>query len=72
MSKKAKKKENTDFGGLTAEKLNEQLLNSKKELFNLRCQKVMGEVTDTSRFKKAKRNVARIKTELTKRFKGEK
>lgn len=72
MSKKAKKNEKIDFKGLTADKLGEQLLNSKKELFNLRCQKVMGEVTDTSRFKKAKRNVARIKTELSKRSKGEK
>lgn len=71
MNKKAKKKD-IDLGGLTLEKLNAELLNSKKELFNLRCQKVMGEVTDTSRFSKVKKNVARIKTELTKRSKGEK
>lgn len=71
MNKKAKTKD-TDLGGLTLEKLNTELLNSKKELFNLRCQKVMGEVTDTSRFSKVKKNVARIKTELTKRSKGEK
>jgi large subunit ribosomal protein L29 len=71
MNKKAKKKD-IDLGGLTLEKLNTELLNSKKELFNLRCQKVMGEVTDTSRFSKVKKNVARIKTELTKRSKGEK
>lgn len=71
MSKKAKK-DDKGLGGQTLEKLNEQLVNSKKELFNLRCQKVMGEVSDTSRFKKAKINVARIMTELTKRSKGEK
>lgn len=72
MSKKAKKKENTDLSGLTNDKLNEQLTSSKKALFNLRCQKVMGEVNDTSKFKKERRNVARIRTELTKRSKGEK
>lgn len=72
MTKKAKKKDNIDLSGQTTEKLNEQLLDSKKALFNLRCQKVMGEVNDTSKFKKEKRNVARIKTELNKRSKGEK
>lgn len=72
MSKKAKDNKKIDLSGQTTEKLNEQLLNSKKALFNLRCQKVMGEVSDTSKFKKEKRNVARIKTELTKRSKGEK
>jgi len=72
MSKKASKKKELDIPGMTIEKLNEALLNSKKELFNLRCQKVMGEVTDTSRFKKAKKNVSRILTELNKRSKGEK
>lgn len=52
----------------TTEKLNDQCLLLKKELFNLRCQRVMGEFTDTSRFRKARREVARINTELTKRL----
>jgi large subunit ribosomal protein L29 len=70
MSKKNKKeisvKEQTD------EKLSASLLFLKKELFNLRCQRVMGEVTDTSRFRKARREVARVKTELTKRLRESK
>ena len=72
MSKKSTKKKDQDIPGMTTEKLNEQLLNSKKELFNLRCQKVMGEVTDTSRFKKVRKNVAQVKTELAKRLRSEK
>lgn len=71
MSKKNTKKKDQDISGITTEKLNEKLLNSKKELFNLRCQKVTGEVTDTSRFKKVRREVARVKTELAKRLRSE-
>ncbi len=65
MSKKAKKE--VGISGNTTEKLQEQKLTLKKELFNLRCQRVIGEVSDTSRFKKARREVARLNTELTKR-----
>ena len=66
MSKKAKKE--ISVKEQTVEKLSASLLLLKKELFNLRCQRVMGEVTDTSRFRKARREVARVKTELTKRL----
>ena len=66
MSKKAKKE--ISLSEQTTEKLSSQELLLKKELFNLRCQRVMGEVTDTSRFKKARREAARVKTELTKRL----
>ena len=66
MSKKAKKE--ISAKEQTVEKLSSGLLLLKKELFNLRCQRVMGEVTDTSRFRKARREVARVKTELTKRL----
>jgi large subunit ribosomal protein L29 len=68
MSKKTKKE--IPLNEQTGEKLGAQLLVFKKELFNLRCQRVMGEITDTSRFKKVRREVARIKTELTKRLVG--
>ena len=66
MSKKAKKE--IAVSEQTTEKLSGSLLTLKKELFNLRCQKVIGEVSDTSRVRKARREVARIKTELTKRL----
>ena len=70
MSKKAKKE--ISVKEQTSEKLSAGLLLLKKELFNLRCQRVMGEVTDTSRFRKARREVARVKTELTKRLRESK
>ena len=70
MSKKAKKE--ISVKEQTVEKLSASLLLLKKELFNLRCQRVMGEVTDTSRFRKARREVARVKTELTKRLRESK
>lgn len=66
MSKKVKKE--IKLSDQTIEKLNDQCLILKKELFNLRCQRVIGELTDTSRFKNARREIARIKTELTKRL----
>jgi large subunit ribosomal protein L29 len=55
--------------GQTVEKLNEQLVLFKKELFNLRFQKKMGELKNTSRFAIVRKEVARLKTELVKRSK---
>ena len=43
-----------------------ELLKYKKEYFNLRFQKVLGELKDTSRMKVVKKNVARIFTLLNK------
>ena len=34
----------------------------KKDLFNLRFQKINGQVTNTSKIKETKRNLARLKT----------
>jgi large subunit ribosomal protein L29 len=70
MSKK-NTKEKSDITGQTVEKLQAEKLKLKKELFNLRCQKVMGEANDTSRFKKSRREIARLNTELTKRLRSE-
>jgi large subunit ribosomal protein L29 len=50
-------------------KLQDSLSLLKKELFNLRFQKTLGELTNTSRFSKVKKNVARVETELTRRRK---
>lgn len=52
-----------DMLGLSA-----RLLDLKKELFNLRFQKVLGELKNTSRFSVVKKDIARIKTEITKRL----
>lgn len=56
--------------GLDDKKLKDSLLLLKKELFNLRFQKTLGELTNTSRFLKVKKSIARIKTELIRRKVG--
>lgn len=58
------KKEATSYKGKSADELNAQVTELKKELFNLRFQKAAGELTNTSRFKEAKKEIARILTEL--------
>jgi large subunit ribosomal protein L29 len=45
--------------------LNQELIALGKELFNLRIQKAIGETVQSHLFRKAKRNVARIKTILS-------
>ena len=54
---------------LDDKKLEESLSFFKKELFNLRFQKTLGELTNTSRFAKVRKNIARVETELTRRRK---
>jgi large subunit ribosomal protein L29 len=48
----------------TADELKDLLLQQKKELFNLRFQRVTGEIENTSRFRVVRRTIARIKTAL--------
>jgi large subunit ribosomal protein L29 len=48
----------------TVDELKGLLLESKKELFNLRFQKISGELANTSRVRLVRKNVARIKTAL--------
>jgi len=59
----------TTLLGLDDKKLKDSLSFLKKELFNLRFQKTIGELTNTSRFAKVKKDVARVETELTRRRK---
>ncbi len=49
---------------LSLEELVKELFSLKRELFSLRFQKVMKEITDTSRFRIIKKNIARISTEF--------
>lgn len=41
----------------------------KKMFFNLRFQKSLGDLKDTSKLSKVRKSIARIKTEITYRFK---
>jgi large subunit ribosomal protein L29 len=60
------------LSSLTVDKLKEKAIFLKKELFNLRFQKTLGELTNTSRFAKVRKNIAKINTELNKRKIGAK
>lgn len=53
-----------DFRGKTAEELQTQVAEMKKELFNLRFQQASGELSNNARFKEVRKQVARALTEL--------
>ena len=46
----------------SVQELNEELVAAKKELFNLRFQNATNQLTNTSRIKEVRRNIARIQT----------
>tara|TARA_Y100001970_G_scaffold255453_1_gene332185 strand:+ start:4169 stop:4363 length:195 start_codon:yes stop_codon:yes gene_type:complete len=56
MSKKPNIKDN---------KLQDEILNLKKTILNLNFQKFSGQLEKTSQIKKAKRQIARIKTKMS-------
>lgn len=45
--------------------LNAQLVDEKKELFNLRFQNATNQLDNTGRIKEVKKNIARIRTIIT-------
>ncbi|HET7224005.1 MAG TPA: 50S ribosomal protein L29 [Rhodanobacteraceae bacterium] len=49
----------------SAQDLNEQLLELRREQFNLRMQKGVGNQAQTHHFKRVRREIAQIKTLLT-------
>lgn len=51
----------------TVDELNDQLLQLKKEQFNLRFQRASGQLEKTSRVGEVRRDIARIKTILGER-----
>ena len=54
-----------DLRTKTADQLQEQLLDLKKEQFNLRFQKAPGQFEKTHRVSEIRKDIARIKTLLT-------
>ncbi len=51
-----------DLRTKTADQLQEQLLDLKKEQFNLRFQKATGQLEKTARINEVRKDIARIKT----------
>ena len=53
-----------DLRGKSRDQLSDQLLELKKEQFNLRFQKATGQLENTSRVREVRRDIARLKTLL--------
>jgi len=58
-----------DIRAMSDDQLKEELLKLKKEQFNLRFQKATGQLENTARVRQVRRDIARIKTEMTARAK---
>ncbi len=56
-----------DIRGKTADQLQEQLTQLRKERFNLRFQKATGQLESTGRVRQVRRDIARILTLLAER-----
>ena len=54
-----------ELKGQTVEALKAQLVDAKKELFNLRFQNATNQLDNTSRIKEVRKNIARIQTVIT-------
>jgi len=52
----------SELRGLSDNELNNRLNDSHQELFNLRFQRVSGQLTNTARVSEVRRTIARIKT----------
>ncbi|WP_230533528.1 50S ribosomal protein L29 [Microvirga roseola] len=58
-----KSKERTsNLKSLTADQLSDELLNLKKEQFNLRFQRATGQLENTGRVREVRKDIARVKT----------
>ena len=56
-----------DLRQMTVDQLDDELIKLKKEQFNLRFQKATGQIENTARIRKIRRDVARLKTAQTAR-----
>lgn len=54
----------------SVEELGVELVNAKKELFNLRFQNATNQLENTSRITVVRKNIARIRTVMTQKEKG--
>jgi large subunit ribosomal protein L29 len=51
-----------DIRTMSADQMEDAILDLKKERFNLRFQRATGQLENTSRLREARRDIARIKT----------
>ncbi len=52
----------SDLNAMSPDQLSDELLNLKKEQFNLRFQRATGQLENTGRVREVRRDVARVKT----------
>ena len=52
----------SDLKAMSADQLTDEMLNLKKEQFNLRFQRATGQLENTGRVREVRRDVARVKT----------
>lgn len=61
---------NEEIQGKTNDELKTQVLQLRKEAFNLRFQKASGQLTNTARIRTVRRDIARIESAMTQRTSG--
>ena len=59
-----------DLKAKSAAELAQELVDAKKELFNLRFQNATNQLDNTARIKEVRRNIARIQTVITQKAKA--
>ena len=64
------KKYTAELKNKSVDELNKELVQAKRELFNLRFQNATNQLDNTSRIPEVRRNIARIKTVITQKEKG--
>lgn len=62
-------KKPSEFRKLTVEELKQEEANLRKELFNLRFQKVTGEIENPMRIRQTRKDIARVLTVITEKSK---
>lgn len=60
----------SDYREKSAAELKEELLNLRKEQFNLRMQRGAGQMSKPHQFQEVRKNIARLKTVLTEKNKA--
>ena len=62
-------KKPSDFREMTVDELKQEEANLRKELFNLRFQKVTGEIENPMRIKQTRKDIARVLMVITEKSK---
>jgi large subunit ribosomal protein L29 len=56
------KQRTSDLTAMSKDQLSDELLNLKKEQFNLRFQRATGQLENTGRVREVRKDIARVKT----------